>query len=583
MVSAGDRLKAALDGLIYLPSLQAGGDAGGTPTEAPSSASPGSAVAAGGAPVLCRPWDRADLLRRLQSFRAASWFCKPAPLGPVPCAMRGWINAATDTLKCEVCSAKVICELSPSSNSEEYRRTVERYTALLDDAHTSACPWRGNACSPWLQQFPTISRDVLLEQQKLRVKALSLIDTLPEIKASAVEMMAKSQRPAVEKIMGGGSLAQVGRSKAQRREAAQQLVAACGWEVQIQGYAVRASPGGGGGGGGSGRASPATPSVQLSARRSLDSAGAGLLGGGGGGSQVDSHRVVLHCPMCAARVGLWNFKPGLAASRPLWQLTLTGGVASPSTAELPPTPRTPAAPPTLSSPAAGATPSTPAPAPVPSPAVQRALAQTIGGGDLSMLAHSPSSGGGGASTPGLPSLAARTVKLAATAPPTPAFGPGAACRAPAFGFSPPPPRPPATTPATPATPASQPSTAATPVADSGGPASGQVAASPEGAGAGAGAEGRPSKRARVAAEAEPGALDPIALHRPFCPWVSTGTGEARGLRCGWMRVLEAMPADRPHAAAGTPAPPLADDAEHTEDGQTIDQYRKRFMTALFNP
>lgn len=102
MASAGDRLKAALDGLIYLPSLQAGGDAGGTPTEAPSSASPGSAVAAAGAPVLCRPWDRADLLRRLQSFRAASWFCKPAPLGPVPCAMRGWINAATDTLKCEV-------------------------------------------------------------------------------------------------------------------------------------------------------------------------------------------------------------------------------------------------------------------------------------------------------------------------------------------------------------------------------------------------------------------------------------------------------------------------------------------------
>lgn len=49
-----------------------------------------------------RPWERADLWRRLRSFRPATWFCKPAAAGPVECARRGWVNAGQDLLSCEV-------------------------------------------------------------------------------------------------------------------------------------------------------------------------------------------------------------------------------------------------------------------------------------------------------------------------------------------------------------------------------------------------------------------------------------------------------------------------------------------------
>ena len=50
----------------------------------------------------CRTWDRGDLLRRLHTFKAVTWFCKPDGAGPVDCARRGWVNVAEDALACEV-------------------------------------------------------------------------------------------------------------------------------------------------------------------------------------------------------------------------------------------------------------------------------------------------------------------------------------------------------------------------------------------------------------------------------------------------------------------------------------------------
>jgi C3HC zinc finger-like len=61
-----------------------------------------------GAPK-ARPWERSDLVRRLRSFRPATWFCKPAPAGPIECARRGWVNAGQDLLSCEVHIYTVVC------------------------------------------------------------------------------------------------------------------------------------------------------------------------------------------------------------------------------------------------------------------------------------------------------------------------------------------------------------------------------------------------------------------------------------------------------------------------------------------
>ena len=60
-------------------------------------------------------WDRGDLLRRLQSYKANTWFCKPPGAGPLDCARRGWVNTALDVLTCEVrpCPPDMACKAHP--------------------------------------------------------------------------------------------------------------------------------------------------------------------------------------------------------------------------------------------------------------------------------------------------------------------------------------------------------------------------------------------------------------------------------------------------------------------------------------
>ena len=96
----GERMQRALASLVYLPHLQAAHD-GAEAAAAPGAGgapSPGAASAAGRG----RPWDRSDLFRRLATFKASTWFCKPEPIGPVACARRGWTNTGPDLLTCEV-------------------------------------------------------------------------------------------------------------------------------------------------------------------------------------------------------------------------------------------------------------------------------------------------------------------------------------------------------------------------------------------------------------------------------------------------------------------------------------------------
>jgi hypothetical protein len=48
----------------------------------------------------CRPWDHADFLARVGSFRVAWWFAKPEPINAFECARHGWRNSAPDQLQC---------------------------------------------------------------------------------------------------------------------------------------------------------------------------------------------------------------------------------------------------------------------------------------------------------------------------------------------------------------------------------------------------------------------------------------------------------------------------------------------------
>ncbi len=89
------RIQKALDSLIYLP-LHKDRAAQPPAPNADALQRPGTRT------WQCRAWDRGDLLRRLQTFRPATWFCKPACAGPIACARRGWANTNLDMLTCEV-------------------------------------------------------------------------------------------------------------------------------------------------------------------------------------------------------------------------------------------------------------------------------------------------------------------------------------------------------------------------------------------------------------------------------------------------------------------------------------------------
>lgn len=93
-----ERMQRALAGLLYLPHLQAQHDEPSLPV----AAAPAPAAAKG------RPWDRGDLFRRLATFKSSTWFCKPAAIGPVECARRGWTNTGPDMLTCEVRAGVIV-------------------------------------------------------------------------------------------------------------------------------------------------------------------------------------------------------------------------------------------------------------------------------------------------------------------------------------------------------------------------------------------------------------------------------------------------------------------------------------------
>lgn len=93
MSSSKERIQKALDSLLYLPHLKAQNEQ----ANLASLGSPGSQEGGKG-----RVWDRGDLFRRLATFKAGTWFCKPEPISPVECARRGWLNTGVDMLTCEV-------------------------------------------------------------------------------------------------------------------------------------------------------------------------------------------------------------------------------------------------------------------------------------------------------------------------------------------------------------------------------------------------------------------------------------------------------------------------------------------------
>ncbi|ONK67072.1 uncharacterized protein A4U43_C06F15370 [Asparagus officinalis] len=282
----------------------------------------------------CRPWDRGDLIRRLATFKAMTWFGKPKAISPVNCARRGWINVEMDVICCEACEARLLFSTPSSWRLQQVEKAAAVFSLKLDNGHKLLCPWIDNACDEKLALFPPAPPPALVDSYKERSAALLKLTALPVISSSAFNYMKSAQLesflsqsllPSVTFNNGirltdnPGGKDFVGASKNSTASVyyqAQKIISLCGWEACLLPYAVDSED---------------CPSESLGEilgeKRTSTIVYTGESGEVGGNSshpslgedQYDPGSVVLDCKFCGARVGLWAFE---TVQRPLEYFTL---------------------------------------------------------------------------------------------------------------------------------------------------------------------------------------------------------------------------------------------------------------------
>ncbi|KAK8923830.1 hypothetical protein KSP39_PZI019471 [Platanthera zijinensis] len=197
LADSENRLKKIMDTLYRPPRsrLSALSDPGGADATA-SKGTAGRALprrATAGKVPPCRPWDRGDLIRRLSTFKAMTWFGKPKDIGPVNCARRGWINTEMDVIVCEACGARHLFSTPPSWSLQQVEKAAAVFSLKLDNGHKPLCPWINNACDESLAYFPPSPPQALIEGFRERSHALLRLTTLPVISSSAIDYMKSPQ------------------------------------------------------------------------------------------------------------------------------------------------------------------------------------------------------------------------------------------------------------------------------------------------------------------------------------------------------------------------------------------------------
>jgi hypothetical protein len=484
--------------------------------------------------------DRGALLERLQTFRPGTWFGKPAPLSPQACALLGWRNVGPDRLACEFCGAKVSCPIAPGGGAAA-AAAAWRFAELLTSNHAELCPWRVRSTPPALLAFPPAPAAALAAEFDRRAAGLRRLEAIPDLSAAAWSSLLSLAATAAG---GGGEAAEGDAAEGEAAvatalgltpqqvaaaaagpgaaaaaaslpfDAAARLLALFGWEIQD----LKSSSGGGGGGG-------------LESRGSLD---------GDTPAVVPAARAALRCGMCAGSCGLWTLLRAPGPLGPRAKRSRAAQLATATREELIELHRSPEA-----------------ARPQQQQQQQHEESPGVGGGSAEPAGGE--SGGGRMrrqeSTPEEVALSLRHRTIAGGDLSGGGAGPfGAAPAAPAFG------------------------SAAAPEEGVGGFGEGDAAApvfglqaidaevrkrrrsgSAGGGSAGGGGEG-PKLPVRIRDAAAPGsageppapALDPLSLHRPWCPWVAppfapegsagagAGAAAAASVACGWVACMLAL-------------------------------------------
>ncbi|WVZ69800.1 hypothetical protein U9M48_018530 [Paspalum notatum var. saurae] len=276
------RLKKAMDKLYHFPKPKPSSTGGSKPSSSASAPSSGRAVGKAAAeaarrfgivrgsrlpphvtamaaispPPPCRPWDRADLMRRLGSFKAMTWFAKPKAISPVNCARRGWTNIEPDVITCEACGARLLFSTPSSWTTQQVEKAAAVFSLKLDTGHKLLCPWIDNICDESLALFPPTPPPVLAENYYECFSSLLRLLALPRISCSSLEFMQK-RSPQLEQFLseplsssvvlkGGFVLSEDSTIKdlddafqdAGTYYQALKIISLCGWEPRLLPYAI---------------------------------------------------------------------------------------------------------------------------------------------------------------------------------------------------------------------------------------------------------------------------------------------------------------------------------------------------------
>ncbi|MQL70786.1 hypothetical protein Taro_003141 [Colocasia esculenta] len=292
----------------------------------------------------CRPWDRSDLMKRLATFKAMTWFGKPKAIDPVNCARRGWVNVEVDTLACGACGARLLFSAPSSWTLPQVEKAAAVFSLKLDNGHKLLCPWIDNICDEALAFFPPTPPPALIESYKERSTALLQLSALPVISSSAFDYMKSPQledflaksSSLMYRLDGGMKLtvssgnmvfdsASIEDVSSQYYQALK-IISLCGWEPRVLPYIVdrvdssshyvKMA-----------KAVDSSPELQSNKNPGFVVYSSTVSGESDGkrGDQVsladyDPASVVLDCKLCGACAGLWAFA---TISRPMELFNLT--------------------------------------------------------------------------------------------------------------------------------------------------------------------------------------------------------------------------------------------------------------------
>ncbi|KAI5068988.1 hypothetical protein GOP47_0015289 [Adiantum capillus-veneris] len=255
-----------------------------------------------------------------------TWFGKPEVAGPISCARNGWVNVDVDLIGCQGCNTMLSFPCPPTWSQHEVDSAAASFSEKLEAGHMSLCPWKGNACSETLAQFPPTPVEVLVDGFQDRCDALYQLLALPALSNTAIDYLKQAKGPQMERFIAQAASSSAvvnGTSEGSFAIAyfqAQRIISLCGWELRLLPYIVdceddnaeslrksamfmadsKAT---------NSRLVESGPRVLLYSpiKEMVDQNESGPIKTASPEQKLDLGSAVLDCSLCGASVGLWLF------------------------------------------------------------------------------------------------------------------------------------------------------------------------------------------------------------------------------------------------------------------------------------